>query len=60
MSSWLRLMLYLALFQSGDKAKYAQATAYLQRFVDQAPDSHPLKASAKQSLEFMSQQDGGR
>jgi tetratricopeptide (TPR) repeat protein len=47
----------LALFQSGDKAKFQQAANYLQRFVDKAPDTHPLKASAKESLEYLKSQE---
>lgn len=47
----------LALFQSGDKAKFQQAANYLQRFVDKAPDTHPLKSSAKESLEYLKSQE---
>jgi tetratricopeptide (TPR) repeat protein len=47
----------LALFQSGDKAKFQLAANYLQRFVDKAPDTHPLKASAKESLEYLKSQE---
>ncbi|HEY0406801.1 MAG TPA: tetratricopeptide repeat protein [Pyrinomonadaceae bacterium] len=47
----------LSLFQSGDKAKFQQAANYLQRFVDKAPDTHPLKASAKESLEYLKSQE---
>jgi tetratricopeptide (TPR) repeat protein len=43
----------LALFQSGDKAKFQEAANYLQRFVDKAPDSHPDKQSAKESLDYL-------
>jgi tetratricopeptide (TPR) repeat protein len=43
----------LALFQSGDKAKFQEAANYLQRFVDKAPDTHKLKPSAKESLEYL-------
>jgi tetratricopeptide (TPR) repeat protein len=49
----------LALSQSGDRAKYREAEVYLQRFVDQAPDSHPLKSSAKDTLAFMRGQNAG-
>jgi tetratricopeptide (TPR) repeat protein len=48
----------LALFQSGDKAKYQQAASYLRRFVDRAPEGHPLRESAKDALDFMSRQGG--
>ncbi|MDX6692664.1 MAG: hypothetical protein QOF02_267 [Blastocatellia bacterium] len=47
----------LSLFQSGDKAKFQEAANYLQRFVDKAPDGHPLKASAKESLEYLKSQE---
>lgn len=47
----------LALFQSGDKAKFQQAANFLQRFVEKAPDTHPLKASAKESLEYLKSQE---
>lgn len=45
----------LALSQSGDTAKYREAAVYLQRYVERAPDGDPLKASAKETLEFMNQ-----
>jgi hypothetical protein len=43
----------LALFASGDKTKFQQAANYLQRYVDKAPDTDPLKQSAKESLEYL-------
>jgi tetratricopeptide (TPR) repeat protein len=43
----------LALFASGDKSKFQQAANYLQHYVDKAPDTDPLKASAKESLEYL-------
>lgn len=40
------------------KAKYQEAANYLQQFVDKAPDTHNLKASAKEVLENLkTQQD---
>jgi tetratricopeptide (TPR) repeat protein len=36
----------LALFSTGDKAKYQEAANYLQHFVDKAPDTHKFKADA--------------
>jgi tetratricopeptide (TPR) repeat protein len=36
----------LALFSTGDKAKYQEAANYLQHFVDKAPDNHKFKADA--------------
>jgi tetratricopeptide (TPR) repeat protein len=43
----------IALFQSGDKAKFQDAANYLQRFVDKAPDTHPDKQSAKEALDYL-------
>lgn len=43
----------LALFQSGDKAKFQEAANYLQRFVDKAPETHRLRASAKDALDYL-------
>lgn len=40
----------LALYASGDKAKFQEAVNYMQRFVDVAPDSHPMKDDAKAIL----------
>jgi tetratricopeptide (TPR) repeat protein len=40
----------LAVYASGDKAKFQEAANYLQRFVDTAPDTNPLKADAKAIL----------
>ncbi|MDT4895384.1 MAG: Carboxypeptidase regulatory-like domain [Acidobacteriota bacterium] len=43
----------LALFQSGDKAKFQEAANYLQHFVDKAPETHRLRASAKDALDYL-------
>lgn len=40
----------LAVYATGDKTKYQEAANYLQRFVDVAPDTNPLKADAKAIL----------
>ncbi|HJT65608.1 MAG TPA: carboxypeptidase regulatory-like domain-containing protein [Pyrinomonadaceae bacterium] len=40
----------LALYASQDKAKFQEAANYLQRFVEVAPDTNPLKADAKAIL----------
>ncbi len=40
----------LAVYATGDKAKFQEAANYLQRFVEVAPDSNPLKDDAKQIL----------
>jgi tetratricopeptide (TPR) repeat protein len=47
----------LALYGTGDTAKYQEAANYLQRFVDKAPDTHAMKASAKEALENLKQQN---
>ncbi|HEX8607277.1 MAG TPA: tetratricopeptide repeat protein, partial [Pedobacter sp.] len=47
----------LALSQSGDLKKYREAEYYLERFVEQAPDNHPLKTDIKNTLEFMKQEN---
>jgi tetratricopeptide (TPR) repeat protein len=46
-------ILGLALFATGDKTKFQEAANYLQRYVDKAPDTDPLKASAKESLDYL-------
>ena len=46
-------ILGLALFATGDKAKFQEAANFLQRYVDKAPDDDPLKQSAKESLEYL-------
>jgi tetratricopeptide (TPR) repeat protein len=43
----------LALSQSGDEDQFKQAKPYLQRFVERAPDSHPMKADVIQTLSYM-------
>lgn len=45
----------LALSQSGDSKKFKEAEYYLQRFVSQASDDHPLKAEIKSTLDYMKQ-----
>ena len=40
----------LALFSTGDKAKFQDAANYLQKFVDKAPDGHKFKNDAKAVL----------
>ncbi|HWN10240.1 MAG TPA: carboxypeptidase regulatory-like domain-containing protein [Pyrinomonadaceae bacterium] len=40
----------LALFATGNEAKYKEAANYLQRFVDKAPDGHKDKEAAKAVL----------
>ena len=40
----------LALYATGDKAKFQEAANYLQKFVDVAPDTNVMKAGAKEVL----------
>jgi tetratricopeptide (TPR) repeat protein len=40
----------LAVYAGGDKAKYQEAANYLQKFVEVAPDSNPMKNDAKAIL----------
>jgi tetratricopeptide (TPR) repeat protein len=40
----------LAVYATGDKAKYQEAANFLARFVELAPDSDPMKADAKAIL----------
>ena len=40
----------LAVYATGDKAKYQEAANFLQRFVEVAPDSNPMKNDAKAIL----------
>jgi tetratricopeptide (TPR) repeat protein len=45
----------LAVYATGDKTKFQDAANYLQRFVDVAPDSNPMKADAKEILTALKQ-----
>lgn len=47
----------LALFGTGDPTKYQEAANYLQLFVDKAPDTHELKAGAKETLDELKRKD---
>ena len=40
----------LALFSTGDKARFQEAANFLQHFVDKAPDTHKFKNDAKAVL----------
>ncbi|HEX3251809.1 MAG TPA: carboxypeptidase regulatory-like domain-containing protein [Pyrinomonadaceae bacterium] len=40
----------LAVYAIGDKTKFQEAANYLQRFVDVAPDTNPMKEGAKEVL----------
>jgi tetratricopeptide (TPR) repeat protein len=41
----------LAVYATGDKAKFQEAANYLQKFVEVAPDSNPMKGDAKAILQ---------
>jgi tetratricopeptide (TPR) repeat protein len=45
------LALFNIAYSTNDKAQFQEAANYLQRFIDKAPDTHPLKADAKAVLD---------
>jgi len=45
------MTLFNEAYAANDKEKFQQAANFLQRFVDKAPDTHPLKADAKGVLQ---------
>ena len=47
----------LATYASGDKARYQEAANYLQRFVEVAPDSNPMKDDAKAVLQALKESE---
>jgi len=47
----------LAVYGTGDKAKYQEAANYLQRFVEVAPDTHPMKDDAKAVLQVLKESE---
>ncbi|HEY0545430.1 MAG TPA: tetratricopeptide repeat protein [Pyrinomonadaceae bacterium] len=47
----------LSLFNMGDASKYQEAANYLQKFVDNAPDTNPYKKDAKDVIEALKQQN---
>lgn len=47
----------LAVYGLQDKAKYQEAANYLQRFVEVAPDSHPMKDDAKAVLQVLKESE---
>lgn len=46
-----------ALLNTGDKAKYQEASNYLSKFAEIAPDTNPLKADAKSLLQFLKENE---
>lgn len=51
------LGLGLSLFNTGEAANYQEAANHLQKFIDNAPDTHPLKQSAREALDFLKTQN---
>jgi tetratricopeptide (TPR) repeat protein len=49
-------MFNIGALNNNDKAKYQEAANYLQRFIDKAPDTNPLKAEAKDLIEALKAQ----
>ena len=49
-------VLGMSLISSGDIAKIEEATTHLQRYLDQAPDTDPLKESARAAFEKVRKQ----
>jgi tetratricopeptide (TPR) repeat protein len=45
------MTLFNQAYLSNDKAKFQEAANFLQRFIEKAPDTHPLKADAKGILD---------
>ncbi|HEX7331849.1 MAG TPA: carboxypeptidase regulatory-like domain-containing protein [Pyrinomonadaceae bacterium] len=47
----------LAVYGIGDKAKFQEAANYIQRFVEVAPDTHPMKDDAKAVLQALKESE---
>ena len=47
----------LAVYGTGDKAKFQEAANYIQRFVEVAPDTHPMKDDAKAVLQALKESE---
>lgn len=47
----------LAVYGTQDKAKFQEAANYLQRFVEVAPDTHPMKDDAKAVLQVLKESE---
>jgi tetratricopeptide (TPR) repeat protein len=46
-----------SLLNTGDKAKYQEASNYLAKFAEIAPDTNPLKGDAKSLLQFLKENE---
>ena len=51
-----QILFNIGALNNNDKAKYQEAANYLQRFVDKAPDTNPMKAEAKDLIEALKAQ----
>src|SRR5690349_3401520 len=51
-----QILFNIGALNNNDKAKYQEAANYLQRFVDKAPDTNPMKAEAKELIEALKAQ----
>jgi tetratricopeptide (TPR) repeat protein len=51
-----QILFNIGALNNNDKAKYQEAANYLQRFVDKAPDTNPLKAEAKDLIDALKAQ----
>ena len=51
-----QILFNIGALNNNDKAKYQEAANYLQRFVDKAPDTNPLKSEAKDLIEALKAQ----
>ena len=51
-----QILFNIGALNNNDKAKYQEAANYLQRFVDKAPDTNPMKAEAKDLIDALKAQ----
>jgi len=51
-----QILFNIGALNNNDKAKYQEAANYLQRFVEKAPDTNPMKSEAKDLIEALKAQ----
>jgi len=51
-----QILFNIGALNNNDKAKYQEAANYLQRFVEKAPDTNPMKAEAKDLIDALKAQ----
>ena len=51
-----QILFNIGALNNNDKAKYQEAANYLQRFVDKAPDTNPMKGEAKDLIDALKAQ----